>query len=79
MASRKIIRNGMRRDAERLGVNSSKYVNRKFEQHQIAKVGAEIREINKAKGTKKRRTWRERIASALYALEQKKDEKRKRG
>lgn len=77
MANRKIIRNRMRRDAERLGVKSSKYVNHEFEKHQIAKYGAEIREINKAKGTKKRRTWKLRITSALDALKTRKEMRKK--
>ena len=67
----------MRRDAERFGVNSAKYVNHEFEKHQIKTVGAEIREINKAKRTKKRRTWKMRIESALYALNQRKNMKKK--
>lgn len=78
MANRKIIRNRMRADAERLGVKSSKYVNHEFEKHQIKKYGAEIREINKAKGTKKRRTWRMRITSALDALDSRRSNKKTR-
>ena len=77
MSTRKIVRNGMRRDAERYGVNSAKYVNHEFEKYQIKKYGAEIREINKAKGTKKRRTWRERIESVIYAVKERQNIKNK--
>ena len=64
--TRKIIRNGMRREG------GSKYLHSAFEQHQNKSVGVKKRTINEAKGTHKKRTWRARIATALNSLQEKK-------
>ena len=63
--SRKILRNKFRREAEQLGVKSSRYVGRMFDRYQIKKYGETVRTINQAKGTQPRRKWRLRIESAL--------------
>lgn len=62
---RKHIRNQMRKIAEVNGVKASTFVHNEFDRHQIKEVGATTREINKAKGTHKRRTRKQRIATAL--------------
>lgn len=68
--SRKIIRNGMRRAAERGGFRPSKAIREMFNQFQIDKLGGgekgvKGRSINQAKGTHPKRTWRMRIQAAI--------------
>lgn len=63
--SRKIIRNGFRREAEFRGVNASRFVAKMFDRFQIKKYGATVRIINQAKGTHPRKNWRERIVAVL--------------
>lgn len=65
ISTRKIERNKLRRAGELMGVNSSRYVGRMFDRAQIKKYGDTVRSINQAKGTKPRRTWRERIRAVL--------------
>ena len=65
MSSRKIIRNGMRRDGELKKVKPSKWLHFEFERYQNKKYGRTLRKIHEAKGTHKRRTWRSRIEAAL--------------
>ena len=67
--SRKIIRNGMRREAEFHGAKASKFVKNEFDRYQIKKVGATVRKLNQAKGTHKRRTWKTRIEASFDAKE----------
>jgi len=65
MSTRKIIRNGLRREAEVKSYRPSVYVRAIFDHIQRKKFGFRDREINKAKGTKPRRTWRERIRAVV--------------
>lgn len=65
MTTRKIIRNGMRREAEIKGYTPSKYVRAMFEAFQQKRLGFKQRSINAAIGTHKKRNWRERILMAL--------------
>lgn len=65
MTDRQCRRNALRVEAERMGTKPSKYVRRMFDKQQVKKYGATVREINQAKGTHKRRTWKSRIATAL--------------
>lgn len=58
---RKIIRSILRSSAEEYGVKPSKYVHKQFENRQVKKYGLKRREINKAKGTHPKRTWKNRI------------------
>ena len=61
---RKFFRNMLRAEAIRKGYRKpSKWVHNQFEIMQIAKYGKTRREINKAKGTHKRSTWKSRINS----------------
>lgn len=62
---RKVIRNGMRHDAEKKGVKASKWVRNAWDRYQLKKVGAKKRRINQAKGARPRRTWRQSIAAVL--------------
>ena len=62
---RKFIRNKLRKEAEKLGVKASRYINREFDKYQIKKYGATVNKIHKAKGTHKRSTWKTRIASVV--------------
>lgn len=62
MSSRKIIRNGFRRQAEILKVKPSTWVHNMFEKFQIKKYGEKLREINVDKGTHPKRTWKNRIS-----------------
>ena len=70
--SRKIMRNGMRREAELRGYKPSVFVHKMWEEFQIAllgdgkkKVGIKRRIINQEKGTHPKRTWRNRIVSSV--------------
>lgn len=63
--SRKIIRNGLRREAEIRGVKQSLFVHKMFEKYQIMRFGKKIRIINKAKGTHPKRTWKNRICEVV--------------
>lgn len=63
--SRKIIRNGLRREAEIRGVKQSTFVHNVFEKYQIMRFGKKIRRINEAKGTHPKRTWKNRILSVV--------------
>ena len=75
--SRKIMRNGMRREAELRGYKPSVFVHKMWEELQIAllgktalgkkdkKVGIKRRIINQEKGTHPKRTWRNRIVSSV--------------
>lgn len=65
MNDRKCRRNMLRVQAEKLGVKPSKYVAREFDKGQVKKYGRIRRLINQAKGTHPRRTWKQRIATAL--------------
>jgi hypothetical protein len=65
MSVRKIIRNRLRKEAEEMGVNSSRYVSKEFDRYQVEKYGFTRRIINKAKGTHKRKTWRARITEGV--------------
>ena len=70
MSTRKIIRNGMRRAAERAGYRPSAAVHKMFEEFQIEKLGGgkkgvKRRAINQAKGTHLKRTWHMRIQAAV--------------
>lgn len=62
---RKIIRNALRVKAERMGVKPSQYVARQYDRYAVARYGATRRRINQAKGTHKRETWKNRIASVV--------------
>ena len=62
---RKYIRNALRAEAERMGVNPSRYVSRGFDRYQVKKYGETRRRINQAKGTHKRTTWKNRIADVV--------------
>lgn len=68
--SRKITRNGMRREAELRGYKPSKFVHEMWEKLQIAilgggKKGVDKRIVNQEKGTHPKRTWRMRIKTSL--------------
>jgi hypothetical protein len=65
ISTRKIERNKLRAKAERKGFKASRYVRRMFDRLQIKKYGDTVRSINQAKGTHKRETWRQRIASVI--------------
>ena len=65
MTSRQLRRNKLRAEAERLGVKPSRYVAKEFDKAQVKKYGQPRRIINKAKGTHKRRTWKQRIAAVI--------------
>lgn len=65
MSTRKILRNSMRRTAELKGYRSSAYVRSTWNYFQQKTVGSAARLIHQAIGSKKRRTHRERILSAL--------------
>ena len=65
MTTRKIVRNGMRREAELKGYTPSKYVHAIFEAFQQKRLGFKQRSINEAIGTHKKKNWRERIRMAL--------------
>ena len=70
MSTRKIIRNGLRAEAERNGYKPSAYVRAMWNKIQIKKYGkngATVRAIHQAIGTHKRRTWRERILAVVEA------------
>ena len=62
---RKYIRSMLRAEANRKGVNASRYVAREFDRYQVNKYGEPRRRINQAKGTHKRKTWGLRIASVV--------------
>ena len=62
---RKIIRNMLRKQAEKIGVKSSRYVASNFDKYQVDKYGKTRRRINQAKGTHARRTWKNRIADVI--------------
>lgn len=58
---RKYIRKMMKYNAEQQRIKASKFVHNNFEQLQIKKYTKTRRDINKAKGTHKRRIWKQRI------------------
>lgn len=58
---RKFIRSILNHRAKKNGIKPSKWVHRKFEQMQIKKYGEHKRAVNKAKGTHKKHTWRNRV------------------
>lgn len=58
---RKYIREIMRNNARKQNIKPSKWVRSEFDRKQVKKYGQERRSINKAKGTHKRRTWKQRI------------------
>lgn len=62
---RKIIRNALRVKAERMGVKPSAYVAKEYDRYAVERYGATRRRINQAKGTHKRETWKNRIASVV--------------
>lgn len=62
---RKIIRNALRVKAERMGVKPSEYVARQYDRYAVERYGKDRRRINQAKGTHKRATWGNRIASVV--------------
>lgn len=81
MSMRKYVRGMLRREAERKKIKPSKWVNREFDRIQIKKHGIEQREINKAKGTHKKSSWKTRIELAIMKAKERieKAEKEKRG
>lgn len=62
---RKYIRNMLRVRAERMGAKPSKHVAEEYDRYAVEKYGATRRRINQAKGTHKRETWKNRIASVV--------------
>lgn len=62
---RKIIRNMLRKQAEKMGVKPSRFVADNFDKYQVDKYGKTRRRINQAKGTRARRTWKQRIADVV--------------
>lgn len=80
MSMRKYVRGMLRREAERKKIKPSKWVNREFDRIQIKKYGIEQREINKAKGTHKKSSWKTRIELAIMKAKERieKAEKEKR-
>ena len=58
---RKYIRQMLRKRAENAGIKPSKFVHSRFVNMQVEKYGQKTREINMAKGTHPRRTWKNRI------------------
>ncbi len=62
---RKYIRLILKNKAEKQGIKASKYVHYKFDEIQVKKYGATKRNINKAKGSKPRRKWKNRIEMVL--------------
>lgn len=62
---RKYIRNALRVKAERMGVKASRYVSEGYDRYAVNKYGKTRRRINQAKGTRRRKTWRLRIASVV--------------
>ena len=78
MSTRKYVRGMIRREAERKKIKPSKWVNREFDRIQIKKYGVEQREINKAKGTNKKSTWRPRIAFAIEKAKERRERGQKR-
>lgn len=62
---RKCIRNMLRVRAERMGVKPSKHVSEEYDRYAVARYGETRRRINQAKGTHKRETWKNRIASVI--------------
>lgn len=63
MTSRQCRRHQLRVAAERLGVKPSRFVSTEFDADQVKKYGEKRRRINQAKGTHKKRTWKQRIAA----------------
>lgn len=66
---RKIIRSIIRNEGERKNVKPSKWVNRKFNRLQGKKCGEKRRLINQAKGTHKRREWKQRILMLVRGVD----------
>ena len=73
MSTRKYVRGMLRREAERKKTKPSKWVNREFDRIQIKKYGIERREINKAKGTHKKSSWRVRCELAVMKAKDRKE------
>ena len=67
---RKYRRRALRLYAMRTGAKASKFVHTMWERYQVKKYGATTVAINRARGTHKKRTWKERIG--LFAYNQKK-------
>ena len=68
--SRKITRNGMRREAELRGYRPSAFVHTMWERLQIALLGGgdkgvKRRVINQAKGSRLKKNWRMNIEAAV--------------
>lgn len=78
MSTRKYVRGMLRREAERKKIKSSKWVNREFDRLQIKKYGIAQREINKAKGTSKKSTWRTKIAFAIEKARERRERAEKK-
>lgn len=62
---RKYIRNMLRVRAERMGAKPSKHVAEEYDRYAVARYGETRRRINQAKGTHKRKTWKNRIADVV--------------
>ena len=68
----------LRREAERKKIKPSKWVAREFDRIQIKKYGIEQREINKAKGTHKKSSWRARIVFAIEKAKERRERANKK-
>lgn len=73
MSTRKYVRGMLRREAERKKIKPSKWVNREFDRIQIKKYGIEQRELNKAKGTHKKSSWRTRFELAIMKAKERRE------
>ena len=58
---RKYIRKMLRSKAERMRVKPSRFVGAEFDKIQVKRYGSTRRDVNQAKGTHKRSTWKQRI------------------
>ena len=65
---RKLIRSILRAEGERKGVKASRYVSREFDDRQIKKYGVTVRRINQAKGTRKRKLWKQNVKLAIELI-----------
>lgn len=62
---RKYIRNMLRVRAARMSCKPSKHVAEEYDRYAVARYGAARRRINQAKGTHKRKNWKNRIADVI--------------
>lgn len=62
---RKHIRYMLREAAKQAGVKPSKHVAFAWDSIQTARYGRTARRVNQAKGTKPKRTWRQRIQAVV--------------